>query len=244
MTASPRVLHWGKHLHTMQWFASQGRHVGVLLKTCFPESLGAPDVAKLALSTSILVNYTWRERFWEFVFEGEKGRKSNTRFEHDFQIAERDIFLEGFYQFIFCFPRHWPKKWEDDHVQFWNCMDNILLFEEFVEEGRHTLVNKFWWIPIFRKYVLEFLDLLMEGEIRWVDHISTIQKSWNQAPFVRIRHERTEVSIYSRERYFSMHRRGKPTGVSEDGHIQELWIIVPSWGFISPISQISSLLLL
>ena len=58
MTTSSYMLHRCKHLHAMQGLSSQPRDVGMFLKTGFPESLGAANVAKVALSTGRMINYT------------------------------------------------------------------------------------------------------------------------------------------------------------------------------------------
>ena len=57
------MLHWGKHLHTMQRFTSQCRNMCMFLETRLPESLCAADIAKIALSASILINNTWHKGF-------------------------------------------------------------------------------------------------------------------------------------------------------------------------------------
>ena len=44
----------------------------MFLKTGFPESLGAANVAKVALSTSKLINYTRHQRFGKPVFKWNK----------------------------------------------------------------------------------------------------------------------------------------------------------------------------
>ena len=70
--------------------------MGVLLETSFPESLGAADVAKIALSASVLINHTRHKRFGNLVLERKERGKPSSRFENNLKIAERNIFLESF----------------------------------------------------------------------------------------------------------------------------------------------------
>ena len=58
VTACSDVLHRCKYLHAMQGLACQSRDVGVFLKTGFPKSLCAANVAKIALSTSKPIYHT------------------------------------------------------------------------------------------------------------------------------------------------------------------------------------------
>ena len=63
----------------------------MLFKTGFPISLGRANVATVARSASVLINYTRQKRLWEHVLEVEAGRKAFTCFKYNFEFAEWDI---------------------------------------------------------------------------------------------------------------------------------------------------------
>ena len=81
----------------------------VFLKALLPIPLRASNIPKIALRTSILINYTREKRFWEFVLERKTGREPNTSFENDFELAEGNVFLEGSDEFIVHSPRRSSK---------------------------------------------------------------------------------------------------------------------------------------
>ena len=156
------MLHWGKHLHTMQRFTSQCRNVCMFLETRLPESLCAADIAKIALSASILINNTWHKRFWELVFEREEGCESFPRLKNNSQVAEWNILLQSLYQIIFDFLWRWTEERQDNHqVQFWNCVEYFLFFEQFVQESSNTSINKFWRVTIFWENFFECFDFFV-----------------------------------------------------------------------------------
>ena len=60
----------------------------MFLQTLFPVSLGRANVATVARSASVLINYTRQKRLGESILEVEAGRKTFTCFEYDSEFAK------------------------------------------------------------------------------------------------------------------------------------------------------------
>ena len=59
----------------------------VLLKSFFPKSLKEANVAEVALSARVLVNYTRRYRFWESVLVEKARGNFSVRIDNDFEVT-------------------------------------------------------------------------------------------------------------------------------------------------------------
>ena len=99
----------------------------MLFKAFLPKSLSTANIAEVALSTSISVNYTRHKRFWEFILEGKARGQSSRSFVHNFDITERDNLPKGTYY----------------HFLLWNSVDSNFFFILFVKEIKDTPVNQF-----------------------------------------------------------------------------------------------------
>ena len=82
----------------------------MLFKSLFPKSLGAANVAEVALSAHVLVNYTRQYRFWESVLEEKVRGKFSDCIENDFEVTERSNFPESTNHFLLHLPRCSSKK--------------------------------------------------------------------------------------------------------------------------------------
>ena len=82
----------------------------VLLKSFIPKSLGVANVAEVALSARVIVNYTRQYRFWESVLEEKVRGKFSVCIENDFEVTERSNFPESTNHFLLHLPRCSSKK--------------------------------------------------------------------------------------------------------------------------------------
>ena len=76
----------------------------VLLRFFFPKPLGVANVAEVALSARVLVNYTRQYRFWESVLVEKARGNFSVCIENDFEVTssskmyfQEKVILESFF---------------------------------------------------------------------------------------------------------------------------------------------------
>ena len=134
----------------------------MLLQAFFPIAFGAADVANIAVCTSVFVNYTRIQRYWEFIFEGEIRGNSVRNFEHNFQFAKWENLSKGTGKIFFHEPRGRSKKRQNNHCfLFRNCVNWTLFLVNLVEKSEDTFVDEATWVGIATEYLLQLFDFDM-----------------------------------------------------------------------------------
>ena len=102
------------HLTTTHWLARASRDMWVFFQTSFPIPFCWAYITEIALSASVLVDYTRHQGLGKFVFESETRGQSSISLENDFQVGKRNYLLETTYQAVLHVPRRGTQKWEND----------------------------------------------------------------------------------------------------------------------------------
>ena len=199
------VLEGCKHLESTQRLARTSRDVRVFLQTFFPIPLCRAYVTEVALSASVLVNYTRHQGFGKFVFKGEARWQSPLSLVNDFQVGKGNNFSKTADHAVFHIPRCGTQKWQN-HQEFLlrSSVNSNPLLVHFVEKTENTFINKIRRVAIFSKNSFQILNFIVHGFEWRADHVCAIQKCWDQTPLVYVRHEWSEVRVYSRKSIFSV----------------------------------------
>ena len=138
------------HIMTTHWLARASRDMWVFFQTSFPKPFCRAYVTEIALSASILVDYTRHQGLGKFVFESEARGQSSVCLENDFQIGKRNDFLKTTYHTVLYIPWCGTQEWKNDqHFLLRYSMNGNLLFIPFLEKTEDALVDKFGGVSVF-----------------------------------------------------------------------------------------------
>ena len=149
----------------------------MLFKTFLPVAFGTSNIANIAVSTSVLINYMRIQRYWKFVFKRKVRRNPVRYFEDYFQFTERKNVTKYTGKILFHQPRSRSKKRQNHHNFFFrNCVNWQLILVDFVEKSvMHRSRNDDGYL-FFRKNTLQLLYFFMQCDQRGVYHIGTIEQ--------------------------------------------------------------------
>ena len=142
----------------------------MLFKTFLPIAFGTSNIANIAVSTSVLINYMRIQRDWKFVFKRKVRRNPVRYFEDYFQFTERKNVTKYTGKILFHQPRSRSKKRQNHHnFLFRNCVNWQLILVDFVEKSKNALVDEAIGIGITTEYLFQFFHFCVQRRIRVVD---------------------------------------------------------------------------